>query len=198
MSRGGGFGVGSLLVRSGCGVGQSPWANKTRTDSNRAANAGWAAEPGCGQEQAAGRKGKYTPCECEPGYRRGNDHAGKGGFLHKRVLIFYKLWTAFQPKGGLTGEERERGSRRKDGRVAASRMRPHLRKGATGTSIDFETEEKGKQRANGFDCCAERTKVGARGGKRGNFSNQKRVKKVNRKIKIVNRILWIRIDDFED
>ena len=198
MSRGGGFGVGSLLVRSGCGVGQSPWSNKTRADSNRAAKAGWAAEPGCGQEQAAGCKGKYTPCECEPGYRRRYYKAGKGDFLHKRVLIFYKLWTAFQPKGGFTGEERERVGWRKDGRVATSRMRPHLRKGATGTSIDFETEEKGKQRANGFDSCVERTKVGTRGGKRGIFSNPKRVKKVNRKIKIVNRILWIRIDDFED
>ena len=73
--------------------------------------------------------------------------------------------------------------------MAASRMRPHLRKGATGTSIDFETEEKGKQRANDFDSCVERTKVGTRGRKRGIFSNPKRVKKVNRKIKIVNRIL---------
>ena len=73
--------------------------------------------------------------------------------------------------------------------MAASPKRPHLRKGATGTSIDFETEEKGKQKAKGFDGCAERTKVGTRGGKRGNFSNPKRVKKVNRKIKIVNRIL---------
>lgn len=198
MSRGGGFGVGSLWVRSGCGVGQSPWANKTRTDNNLVAKNGRATDAGYGQKRAERHKGKCTPCECEPGYRRGNDHAGKGGFLHKRVLIFYKLWTAFQPKGGLTGEELERGSRRKDGRVAASRMRPHLRKGATGTSIDFETEEKGKQRAKGFDGCTERTKVGTRGGKRGIFSNPKRAKKVNRKIKIVNRILWIRIDNFED
>ena len=73
--------------------------------------------------------------------------------------------------------------------MATSRMRPHLRKGATGTNIDFEIEEKGKQRAKGFDGCVERTKVGTRGQKRGIFSNPKRVKKVNRKIKIVNRIL---------
>lgn len=75
------------------------------------------------------------------------------------------------------------------GRVAASRIQPHREKGATGTTIDFETEEKEKQMAKGFDDCAERTEDGVRGRKRGNFSNLKRSKKVNRKIKIVNRIL---------
>ena len=73
--------------------------------------------------------------------------------------------------------------------MASSRTRPHKEKGATGTTIDFETEEKEKQMAKGFDGCAERTEDGARGRKRGIFSNLKRSKKMNRKIKIVNRIL---------
>ena len=68
-------------------------------------------------------------------------------------------------------------------------MRPHRRNGETGTSIDFETEEKGKQRANGFDSCVERTKVEVREGKRGMNVNTKKVKKEKIKIKIVNRIL---------